>query len=134
MYAKDAVFEQVFFYAGGFSILIACLGLLGLASYVAIKRAKEIGIRKVLGASLSQILILLSREFAAAIALANLIAWPVAFFLMKKWLANFAYRIDLGIGIFALSALLALGVALLTVGWHSVKAATSDPVDSLRYE
>ena len=134
MYAKDAVFEQVFFYAAGFSILIACLGLLGLASYVAIKRTKEIGIRKVLGASLSQILILLSREFAAAIALANLIAWPVAFFLMKKWLANFAYRIDLGIGIFTISALLAFSVALITVGWHSVKAATSDPVDSLRYE
>jgi putative ABC transport system permease protein len=134
MYAKDAVFEKAFFYAASFSILIACLGLLGLASYVAVKRTKEIGIRKVLGASLSQILILLSSEFTAAIALANLIAWPVAYYLMKKWLANFAYRIDLGIGIFALSALLALGVALLTVGWHSVKAAASDPVDSLRYE
>ena len=134
MYAKDAVFEKAFFYAAGFSILIACLGLLGLASYVAVKRTKEIGIRKVLGASLSQILILLSSEFTAAIALANLIAWPVAYYLMKKWLANFAYRIDLGIGIFALSALLALAVALLTVGWHSLKAAASDPVDSLRYE
>jgi putative ABC transport system permease protein len=79
MYAKDAVFEQVFFYAAGFSILIACLGLLGLTSYVAVKRTKEIGIRKVLGASLSQILILLSTEFTAAILLANLIAWPVAY-------------------------------------------------------
>jgi putative ABC transport system permease protein len=134
MYTKDAVFEQVFFYAAGFSILIACLGLLGLASYVAAKRTKEIGIRKVLGASLSQILILLSTEFAAAIALANLIAWPAAYFLMNNWLANFAYRIDLGIGIFVLSALLALGVALITVGWQSLKAATYDPVDSLRYE
>ena len=134
MYAKDAVFEQVFFYSAGFSILIACLGLLGLASYVAAKRTKEIGIRKVLGASLSQILILLSTEFTAAIALANVIAWPVAYYLMKKWLTNFAYRIDLGIGIFALSALLALGVALITVGWKSLKAASTDPVNSLRYE
>jgi putative ABC transport system permease protein len=134
MYAKDAVFEQIFFYAAGFSILIACLGLLGLASFVATKRTKEIGIRKVLGASLSQILILLSGEFTAAIALANLIAWPAAYYLMKKWLANFAYRIDMGIGIFALSALLALGVALLTVGWQSLKAATTDPVNSIRYE
>jgi putative ABC transport system permease protein len=88
----------------------------------------------VLGASLSQILILLSGEFTAAIALANLIAWPAAYYLMKKWLANFAYRIDMGIGIFALSALLALGVALLTVGWQSLKAATTDPVNSIRYE
>ena len=134
MYAKDAVFEQVFFYAAGFSILIACLGLLGLSSYVAAKRTKEIGIRKVLGASLSQILILLSAEFTAALVLANLIAWPVSYYLMKKWLANFAYRIDLGIGLFILSALLALGVALITVGWQSLKAATSDPVNSLRYE
>ena len=134
MYAKDAVFEQVFFYAAGFSILIACLGLLGLTSYVAAKRTKEIGIRKVLGASQSQILILLSTEFTAAILLANLIAWPVAYYLMKKWLANFAYRIDLGIGLFVLSALLALGVALITVGWQSLKAATANPVNSLKYE
>ncbi|UCE40269.1 MAG: ABC transporter permease [Candidatus Aminicenantes bacterium] len=134
MYAKDAVFEQVFFYAAGFSILIACLGLLGLASYVAAKRTKEIGIRKVLGASLSQILILFSTEFVAAIILANLIAWPAAYYFMKKWLANFAYRIDLGIGIFAISAFLALAVALITIGWQSVKAAITDPVNSLRYE
>ena len=134
MYAKDAVFEKAFFYASGFSILIACLGLLGLASYVAAKRTKEIGIRKVLGASYSHILILLSSEFTAAIVLANLIAWPVAYYFMKKWLAHFAYRIDLGIGIFILSALLAFGVAFVTVGWHSIKAAAADPVDSLRYE
>lgn len=134
MYAKDAVFAKAIFYAAGFSILIASLGLLGLASYVSVKRTKEMGIRKVLGASLSQILILLSSEFTAAIALANLIAWPVAYYLMKRWLVNFAYRIDLGIGLFVLSGLLALGVALLTVGWHSVKAAMSDPVNSLRYE
>jgi putative ABC transport system permease protein len=82
----------------------------------------------------TQILILLSTEFTAAIILANLIAWPVAYYLMKKWLANFAYRIDLGIGLFVLSALLALTVALITVSWHSLKAATADPIKSLRYE
>jgi putative ABC transport system permease protein len=134
MYARDSVFEQVFFYAAGFSILIACLGLLGLASYIAAKRTKEIGIRKVLGASLSRILLLLSTEFTLAIILANFIAWPVAYYYMNKWLANFAYRIDLGIGIFALSALITFGVALLTVSWQSFKAATANPVDSLRYE
>jgi putative ABC transport system permease protein len=134
MYAKDAVFEQVFLYAAGFSIMIACLGLLGLASYVATKRTKEIGIRKVLGASLAQILILLSKEFTAAIVLANLIAWPAAYYMMNNWLANFAYRVDLGIGIFILPALLALGLALITVAWQSLKAASTDPVNSLRYE
>ncbi|NIO79308.1 MAG: hypothetical protein GTN68_01965, partial [Candidatus Aminicenantes bacterium] len=81
-----------------------------------------------------QILVLLSTEFTAAILLANLIAWPVAYYLMQKWLANFAYRIDLGMGIFVLSALLALAVALITVGWQSLKAATANPVKSLRYE
>jgi putative ABC transport system permease protein len=134
MYANDAVFEQVFLYAAGFSIMIACLGLLGLVSYVAARKTKEIGVRKVLGASLSQILFLLSKEFAAAIVLANMIAWPAAYYFMKNWLANFAYRIDLGIGIFILSALLAIGVALITTSWQSVRAAMSDPVDSLRYE
>jgi putative ABC transport system permease protein len=134
MYEKDAVFEQVFLYAAGFSILIACLGLLGLASFVASKRTKEIGIRKVLGASLSQILILLSSEFTAAVAMANLIAWPAAYYFMHKWLSNFAYRIELGIGVFALSAVLAFTVALITISWQSFRAAMSDPVDSLRYE
>ena len=134
MYSKDIIFEKIFFYAAGFSILIVCLGLLGLASFVAEKRTKEIGIRKVLGASLSQILLLLSREFTAAIVLANLIAWPVAYYWMNKWLNNFAYRIDIGMGIFALSAAIALFIALLTVSWQSLRAATANPVDSLRYE
>ncbi len=134
MYNRDVVFEQIFFYAAGYSILIVCLGLLGLASFVAEKRTKEIGIRKVLGASLSQILLLLSREFTAAIVLGNLIAWPLAYYWMNKWLSNFAYRIDMGIGTFVLSAAIALAIALLTVCWQSLKAATANPVDSLRYE
>ena len=134
MYSRDEIYEKVFLYAAGFSILIVCLGLLGLASFIAERRTKEIGIRKVLGASLSQILILLSREFTLAILLANLIAWPVAYYWMSRWLENFAYRIDMGIGIFLLSAFLALGIALMTVCWQSLKAATADPVDALRYE
>ena len=134
MYANDARFEKIFLYASGFSILIASLGLLGLSSYVAARRTKEIGIRRVLGASLSQILYLLSSEFTAAILLANCFAWPAAYFLMKKWLMNFAYRIDLRIDLFLISALLALGVALLTVGRQSFKAAAADPVKTLRIE
>lgn len=134
MYSRDKIFEKIFFYAAGFSVLIVCLGLFGLASFVAEKRTKEIGIRKVLGASISQILMLLSREFTSAILLANLIAWPLAFIWMNRWLANFVYRIDLGIGTFVLSAAIALAIALLTIGWQSLKAATSNPVESLRYE
>lgn len=87
-----------------------------------------------LGASLPRILLLFSTEFTTSIVLANLVAWPVAYYSMNKWLANFAYRIDLGIGIFALSALMTFAVALITVGWQSLKAATANPVDSLRYE
>ena len=134
MYSRDVVFEKVFFYAAGFSILIVCLGLLGLASFVAERRTKEIGIRKILGASLSQILLLLSREFTLAIFLANLIAWPVAYYWMNKWLANFAYRIEMGISTFVFSAVIALTIALLTVCWQSLKAASANPVDALRYE
>jgi putative ABC transport system permease protein len=134
MYSKDVVFEKIFFYTAGFSILIVCLGLLGLASFVAEKRTKEVGIRKVLGASLPQILLLLSREFSASVVLANIIAWPVAYYWMNKWLNNFAYRIDIGIGVFVLSAATALLIALLTVSWQSLRATTANPVDSLRYE
>jgi putative ABC transport system permease protein len=134
MYSRDRIFEKVFFYAAGFSILIVCLGLFGLASFVAERRTKEIGIRKVLGASLSQILLLLSREFTLAILLANVIAWPVAYYWMNTWLENFVYRIDVGITTLILSAAIALAIALLTVCWQSLKAATADPVDALRYE
>ncbi len=134
MYAKDAIFEQVFLFAAELSILIACLGVLGLASYLAAKRTKEIGIRKVFGASLSQILRLLSSEFTPAILVANLIAWPVAYYLMKKWLDNFAYRIDFGIEIFLFSALLTLVMALVTACLQFLKAATANPVNSLRHE
>jgi len=134
MYSRDMIFGKVFFYAAGFSILIVCLGLFGLASFVAEKRTKEIGVRKVLGASLSQILLLLSGEFTLAIFLANLIAWPVAYYWMNRWLENFVYRIDMGIATFLLSALIALTIALLTVCWQSFKAATANPVDALRYE
>lgn len=117
-----------------FIAVIAAINFINLSTARASIRAGEIGIRKVLGASLSQILLLLSREFTAAIVLANLIAWPVAYYWMNKWLNNFAYRIDIGIGVFALSAAIALCIALLTVSWQSLRAATANPVDSLRYE
>ena len=116
------------------AILIACLGLLGLASFAINRRTKEIGIRKVLGATVSNIIILLTREFSKLVLLANIFAWPIAFYVMKKWLQNFAYRIDIGLWLFVLSALLALFIAVLTIGYHAIRAAFANPADSLRYE
>jgi len=107
---------------------------LGLASFIAESRTKEIGIRKVCGASVPGIVVMLSKQFTKWVLLANGIAWPVAYFAMNKWLQNFAYRINIDIMTFFLSGFLVLGIALLTVSFQSIKAATSNPVDSLRYE
>ncbi len=116
------------------AILIAVLGLVGIASFTAQQRTKEIGIRKVLGASVSGISILLTRDFLRLVFLANLVALPVGWFVMQKWLQNFACRTTIGPLVFAASAFLALGIALLAVGSQTIRAATTDPIDSLRYE
>jgi ABC-type transport system, involved in lipoprotein release, permease component len=116
------------------AILVACLGLLALASFMAERRTKEIGIRKVLGASVAEITLLLSREFVKWVVIAALIAWPLAFYAMNRWLRGFAYRTDVSIGLFMLSSLLVLLIALLTVSFQAVRAARANPVDSLRYE
>jgi putative ABC transport system permease protein len=116
------------------AIFISSLGLFGLASFTAERRTKEIGIRKVLGASVPSIVIFISRGFTKWVLLANIIAWPVAYYFMNRWLQNFAYRIDLSVWIFVLSGLAAFAIALLTVSYQSIKAATANPVDSLRYE
>ena len=118
----------------GVAIFIACLGLFGLASFTVEQRTKEIGIRKILGASISGIVIILSKEYVKWIVLANVLAWPAAYVVMNQWLKNFAYRTDVGISTFILSAVLALVIALLTVSYQSIKAALADPVESLRYE
>lgn len=116
------------------AIVIGCLGLFGLASFTTEQRTKEIGIRKVLGSSVGSIVILLCRKFFFLVAIANVLAWPVAFFAMNKWLQNFPYPVKVGIGTFILTAAFAFVVASLTVGYQSVKAARANPVDSLRYE
>jgi len=129
--------EQVGSIFGIFTFLglfIACLGLLGLASFTAESRIKEIGIRKILGASVAGIVFMLSKQFAKWVLLANIIAWPVAYFGMHSWLQGFAYRVNIGILTFALSALIALLIALLTVGYQAIRAAVANPVDTLRYE
>jgi len=115
-------------------ILVACLGLFGLVAFTAEQRTKEIGIRKVLGASVPGLVLLLSKEFIRWVFIANVIAWPIAYFAMNRWLQNFAYRINIGWGVFVTAALFALGIALFTVGFQSAKAALANPSDALRYE
>ena len=129
--------EQIGTLFGLFSILaisVAYLGLFGLASFTAQKRIKEIGIRKVMGASVSNLVLMLSKEFAMLVGIANLIAWPIAYYAMNRWLQDFAYRIDLELWAFVLSGLLALFIALTTVSYQAWKVARTNPVDALRYE
>ena len=133
-YRAEKVLSKVFHYFSSLAILIACLGILGLAVYAAESRRKEIGIRKVLGASVPGIVILLSKGYTKWILAANLISWPIAYYAMHKWLRSFAYRVNLEIKIFILSGLAAVCIALLNVGYQAIKAATANPVDSLRYE
>ncbi len=116
------------------AVFIACLGLLGLASFTASQRTKEIGIRKVLGATTTGILVLLNRNFVTRVLVANIIAWPLAYYAMNKWLQNFAYRIRINIWMFLASAVIALLIALFTVSYQTLRAARGNPVDSLRYE
>ncbi len=116
------------------AIFVACLGLFGLISFSVQQRTKEIGIRKTMGASVAQIVLLLSREFMILFGIAILVAWPVVWYAMDRWLQDFAYRIELGPGAFVLGAVLALIIALLTVSFQAVKAAYANPVDALRYE
>jgi ABC-type antimicrobial peptide transport system permease subunit len=134
LYRTERRMGILFHYFSVLAILISCLGLFGLASFMAEKRTKEIGIRKVLGASLSGIVVLLNKQFTKWVLLANVLSWPVAYYTMSKWLQGFAYRINLGIGTFALAAVMALAIAVGTVSYQSVKAALTNPADSLRYE
>ncbi|MCX6553537.1 MAG: ABC transporter permease [Candidatus Aminicenantes bacterium] len=134
LYQKDKITFQLMGYFTILAIFIACMGLFGLGLIMMKSRTKEIGVRKVLGASIMQILILFAKDFTRWVLIANIIAWPVAFYAMNKWLQNFAYRIDMTIWPFLLSGLSALVIALLTVGYQGVKAALANPIESLRYE
>lgn len=134
LYAAEMRIQNLSFTFSLLAVLVSCLGLFGLASFTAERRRKEFGMRKVLGASISDILILMSKAFLKWVVIANMIAWPAAYYFMNKWLQNFAYRINLNIWPFLLSGLAALGIALLTVSYQTIKAATANPVDSLRHE
>lgn len=133
-YATEERWARVMAWAGGFAIGIACMGLFGLAAQAAVRRTKEIGIRKALGATVGSVLALQSKEFAVLVMVASLVAWPVAYLAAARWLDGFAYRTDLGIGMFVAAALLALAAAWITVSCHAVRAARANPVEALRYE
>jgi putative ABC transport system permease protein len=134
LYQAEQKLGKIFGYFAFVAIFVSCLGIFGLASFTAEKKTKEIGIRKVLGATISSIVILLSKEFSRWILLANIIAWPIGWYAMHKWLENFAYRTSLNPWLFILAGVLSFVIAALPIGYQSIKAAIADPVDSLRYE
>jgi len=118
----------------GLAIFISCLGLFGLASFAAERRVREIGIRKVLGANVNTVVVLLSRHFLLLVLLANLLAWPIAWLVVRRWLEDYAYRIPVSLWVFAAAGVLALGIALATVSILAMRAALANPVKSLRTE
>jgi len=116
------------------AVFLACLGLFSLALFSIEQRTKEVGIRKVLGAGIIDIVTLLSKDFLRWVAVANIIAWPLSFYAASKWLQSFAYRTNLNLWIFAVATATVLGIAVLTVAYQAIKAAIANPVDFLRYE
>jgi putative ABC transport system permease protein len=134
LYQSETEFNSLIKVFTILAVFIACLGLFGLISFSALQSRKEIGIRKVNGAKISEILALLSKDLVIWVVLAFFIASPIAYFTMNKWLENFAYKTDLSWWVFALAGLLTLGIALLTVSWQSFKAARRNPIEALRYE
>jgi putative ABC transport system permease protein len=134
LYQKEYKFSKTIQYFSILAIFIACLGLLGLSSYATENRKKEIGIRKVNGATVIELLSLLTRDFTKLILIACFIAIPIAYYAGNAWLDNFAYQTRIGIGIFIISSCIAFFVAFLTISYHTVKAAVKNPVEALRYE
>ena len=133
-YRAEERLGRIFSSFSGLAIIIACLGLFGLASFMAEQRTKEIAIRKVLGASVQGVVARLSLEFIKLVALAVVLAWPVAYFAMGAWSRNFAYRVGLSPWTFLAAGFAALGIAVLTVGTQAFRAASSDPAESLKFE
>jgi putative ABC transport system permease protein len=134
LYSGEQREGTLFSIASGLAIFIACLGLFGLATFNTAQRVKEVGIRKVLGASVVSILVLLSKEIIVLILIANAIAWPIGWWLMTKWLGGFAYHIDMNIFIYVLASILTIVIAIFTTSYQTIKAANGNPVDSLRSE
>jgi len=134
LYSDDRKVSKVFTFSSGLAIVLACMGLFGLASFSAERRIKEIGIRKVLGASISNIVLFLSKDFAKLVLIANIIAWPIGYYVAYRWMQDFAYRINISLWAFLLAAFLVFLITILTISFQTVKAANLNPVDTLRYE
>jgi putative ABC transport system permease protein len=134
LYDQEKRWSVIIQYASAVSILLACLGIFGLTSITLSRRIKEIGIRKVLGATVGQIVYLATREFVFLISIANVIAWPVVFVIMKRVLQNYPYRIDIAVTYFILAWITSVFIAVLTIFYLSLNAALRNPVESLRYE
>jgi putative ABC transport system permease protein len=134
MYQSEVTFRRAFSLFSGCAIVICCLGILAMSLFACQKRIKEIGVRKVNGAKVLEILTMLNRDFVKWVAISFVVATPTAYYVMNKWLESFAYKTELSWWIFALAGLLAMGIALLTVSFQSLKAATRNPVEALRYE
>ena len=133
-YQADYSFGRILGFFALLAILVACLGLFGLVSYAAVIRAKEIGIRKILGASPHNLFLLLTRDFSLLLLLGFAIAVPLAYYGIRKWLSGFVYHIEIQWWVFALAGLVVLLIAFVSVGYRAIKAATANPVESLRYE
>ena len=134
LYTAEQTAQKVFTLFALLAIFIACMGLLGLAAYITQQRTREIGIRKVLGASVPNIVGLLSKEFIVLVIVALLIASPISWYFMRAWLQNFAYNIDMQWWMFALAGLVAVFIAFATVSYQSVRAAMSNPIKALKQE
>jgi hypothetical protein len=134
LYASEQLVRKLLSIFAGLAIMVACLGLFGLSALVIERRTKEIGIRKVLGASMPGLIQNLSREFVLLVAAASLVAWPLAYYAMNRWLEDFVYRVDLTPTVFLVGGALALGVAAITIGWQAFRAVRANPVEALRYE
>jgi len=134
LYLAEEKISRLLAIFAGLAVFVACLGLFGLVSFMTERRSKEVGIRKVLGATVKRVIMLLLSDFTKWILLANFLAWPVGYFIMRRWLQNFAYHIEISWWVFVLAGGLALGIALLTVSTQAVRAALANPVEALRYE
>lgn len=133
-YRRERDWGRIVGWSAGFALFIACMGLFGLTAVSVARRTKETGVRRILGASVSDIVLLFTRDILKWVVVANLLSWPVVFIAARKWLDGFAYRIDMGLWMFVLAAILSFVIAGLIVSWHAVRAAFSNPVQSLRYE